>query len=532
MPSSSGVPSKRPARTWLGHRILVATMLALATAPGLAEAQVWRSDAGDGTYRNPPLYADYPDPDIIRVGEDFYFASTTFVNAPGLTILHSKDLVNWDIASHVMPRLEGSPRYDLADGGDYRRGVFAPSLRYHQGRFYVVVTPVGRNTRIYSTTDVRGPWTMRELDREAFDPGLFFDDDGQAYIATSIGSDGTITLLALNPDLTVVTGAQKIHYIKGAEGSKLIKRGGWYYLFNAIPRRLGLTVSRARSLTGPWETRDQIDDKTGGHQGALVDLPDGGWYGFIMLDAGAIGRVTNISPVFWQDDWPVWGTPEAPGRVPATAAKPILGKPFVEPPSSDDFGKAELGRQWQWNHNPDDQRWSLSERPGYLRLKATQAAEFWIARNTLLQKGQGPKSRAVVKVDARGLAMGDACGFGTFGKFSSQIVVTRTARGQGELSARLIESTQAGPVTTPRGAPTPIALKDLWLSVEMDFTTDKTALAYSLDGRAWTSMPGDFPLAFDWRTGTFQGQQYGLFCYNPKGGGGRLDVDSYTLSKP
>lgn len=532
MPSSSGVPSKRLARTWLGHRILVATMLALATAPGLAEAQVWRSDAGDGTYRNPPLYADYPDPDIIRVGEDFYFASTTFVNAPGLTILHSKDLVNWDIASHVMPRLEGSPRYDLADGGDYRRGVFAPSLRYHQGRFYVVVTPVGRNTRIYSTTDVRGPWTMRELDREAFDPGLFFDDDGQAYIATSIGSDGTITLLALNPDLTVVTGAQKIHYIKGAEGSKLIKRGGWYYLFNAIPRRLGLTVSRARSLTGPWETRDQIDDKTGGHQGALVDLPDGGWYGFIMLDAGAIGRVTNISPVFWQDDWPVWGTPEAPGRVPATAAKPILDKPFVEPPSSDDFGKAELGRQWQWNHNPDDQRWSLSERPGYLRLKATQAAEFWIARNTLLQKGQGPKSRAVVKVDARGLAVGDACGFGAFGKFSSQIVVTRTARGQGELSARLIESTQAGPVTTPRGAPTPIALKDLWLSIEMDFTTDKTALAYSLDGRAWTSMPGDFPLAFDWRTGTFQGQQYGLFCYNPKGGGGRLDVDSYTLSKP
>jgi beta-xylosidase len=118
-----------------------------------------------------------------------------------------------------------------------------------------------------------------------------------------------VRLLSLNADLTAGPGEQTIHYNQGAEGSKLIKRGDWYYLFNAIPRRLALTVSRAKSLTGPWETRDQIDDTTGGHQGALVDLPDGGWYGFVMRDAGAIGRVTNISPVFWQDDWPVWGTP-------------------------------------------------------------------------------------------------------------------------------------------------------------------------------------------------------------------------------
>lgn len=512
--------------------IVSAVALGLACAAASVQAQVWRSDSGQGTYHNPPLYADYPDPDIIRVGEDFYFASTTFVNAPGLTILHSRDLVNWDIASHVMPKLTGNPKYDLADGGDYRHGVYAPSLRRHGGRFYIAVTPVGRNTRIYSAADIRGPWSVRELDREAFDPALFFDDDGKGYIATASSADGTITLLSLNADLTAVTSAQKIHYYRGAEGSKLIKRGDWYYLFNAIPRRLALTVSRARSLTGPWETRDQIDDTTGGHQGALVDLPDGGWYGFVMRDAGAIGRVTNISPVFWQDDWPVWGTPEAPGRVPDVAAKPIAGGAFVEPPSSDGFGGKALGRQWQWNHNPDDSRWSLAERPGFLRLKATTSDSFWTARNTLLQKGQGPRGRAVVKLDARGIAKGDACGFGTFGKFSSQLVVTRTAQGGGELSARLIESTGDGPKTTAAGGARPIPLKDLWLSAEMDFTTDKAALAYSLDGKVWTAMPGDFPLAFDWRTGTFQGQQFGLFCYNPAGGPGRLDVDSFTLSKP
>ncbi|MBO9707920.1 MAG: glycoside hydrolase 43 family protein [Caulobacter sp.] len=512
--------------------IFLAMALGLACAPAGGHAQVWRADSGQGTYHNPPLYADYPDPDIIRVGEDFYFASTTFVNAPGLTILHSKDLVNWDIAGHVMPRLAGNPKYDLVDGGDYRRGVFAPSLRFHKGRFYIVVTPVGQNSRIYSATDVRGPWTMHELDREAFDPGLFIDTDGKAYIATSIGSDGAVRLLNLNADLTAVTGEQQIHYVQGAEGSKLIKRGEWYYLFNAIPRRLALTVSRARSLTGPWETREQIDDTTGGHQGALVDLPDGGWYGFVMRDAGAIGRVTNVSPVFWRDDWPVWGTPEAPGRVPDVAVKPILGQPFAEPPSSDDFQGRQLGRQWQWNHNPDDSRWSLSERPGYLRLKATTSDAFWTARNTLLQKGQGPRSRAVVKLDVRGIAKGDACGFGTFGKFSSQLVVTRTAQGQGELSARMVESTEAGPKTSAAGVARPIPLKDLWLAAEMDFATDKAALAFSLDGKAWTPVSGEFPLAFAWRTGTFQGQQYGLFCYNPAGGPGHLDVDSFTLSKP
>jgi beta-xylosidase len=514
-------------------RVMLAMAVGLAGLGAVAaQGQVWRADSGQGTYHNPPLYADYPDPDIIRVGKDFYFASTTFVNAPGLTVLHSRDLVNWDIAGHVMPRLEGNPKYDLSGGGDYRHGVYAPSLRHHNGRFYIVVTPVGQHSRIYSATDVRGPWTMHELDREAFDPGLFIEDDGRAYIATSIGSDGTVGLLTLNADLTAVTAQQKIHYIRGAEGSKLIKRDGWYYLFNAIPRRLALTVSRARSLTGPWETRDQIDDTTGGHQGALVDLPGGGWYGFVMRDAGAIGRVTNISPVFWRGDWPVWGTPDAPGRVPDVAAKPILGQPFAEPPSSDDFSGRVLGRQWQWNHNPDDRRWSLSAHPGFLRLNVTTAKDVWNARNTLLQKGQGPKARGVVKLDVRGLAVGDDCGFGTFGKFSSQIVVTRAPGGQGVLSARLVESTAVGPSTTPKGQAREIPLGALWLSVDMDFTADKTALAYSLDGRSWTPMPGDFPLAFDWRTGTFQGEQFGLFCSNPAGGEGRMDVDSFTLSKP
>ena len=133
----------------------------------------WQSDNGDGTYTNPPLYADFPDPDIIRVGEDFYFATTTFVNTPGLTIMHSQDLVNWEYVSHVIDRLDGRPEYDLQGGTAYRSGVFAPSLRCHKGTFYVVVTPVGQHTRIYAAANARGPWSYHELDHKAFDPGFF-----------------------------------------------------------------------------------------------------------------------------------------------------------------------------------------------------------------------------------------------------------------------------------------------------------------------------------------------------------------------
>lgn len=503
-----------------------AAMLVLAASA--TTAQVWRSDRGDGTYANPPLNADYPDPDIIRVGADFYFASTTFANAPGITLLHSRDLVNWDIVSHLIPRLDGSPTFDLAAGGSYRHGFYAPSLRHRNGVFYVAVTPVGQHTRIYRATNPRGPWTHVTLDRAAFDPALFFDDDGAVYLATSIGSDGTITLHTLDRDLTRITASRVIYYNKGAEGSKLLKRNGFYYLFNAIPGKLALTVSRARGLDGPWETRPQIDDTTGGHQGALVDLPGGGWYGFVMRDSGAIGRVTNISPVFWRDDWPVWGTPDAPGRVPDVARKPIAGQPFAEPPSSDDFAARTLGRQWQWNHNPLDHLWSLAERPGWLRLHAGPGDQFWWARNTLVQKGQAPRARGEVLIDTRGLKRGDVCGFGTLGKYSAQLAVRG---GTYFLTMRVTKDRKDGPHVDLRVPAHRFRGTRLWLRTDMNFPAKTATLSYSEDGRRFTPLGGTVPLAFDWQTGTFQGVQFALSCYNPAGKGGWLDVDKFTLSK-
>lgn len=507
---------------------IAAIVLSCGFFPGVACA--WQSDNGDGTFTNPPLYADYPDPDIIRVGDDFYFATTTFVNSPGLRILHSKDLVNWEIVSNVIPRLEGKEQFDMQNGTAYRGGVFAPSLRYHDGTFYVVDTVVGQNTRVYYTKDIRGPWESRDLGVGAFDPGFFIDTDGTGYIATSGGWDGTVTLLTLNADFSKVVEEQKIHFNKGGEGSKIVKRGDWYYLFNAIPSRMGLTVSRAKSLKGPWETKDQLDDGTGGHQGALVELADGNWYGFVMKDCPPVGRMTFISPVFWKNDWPVWGTPEEPGRVPKVAKKPVQGQPVMQPATSDDFASGQLGLQWAWNHNPDDSRWSLTERPGFLRLKPTKATEFWTARNTLTQKGQGPWSRGEVKLDLSNLKPGDIAGFGTLGKFNGQIAVNCGGDGKLFLAMNVIEDTKEGPKINTRVASGPIEAKEIFLRTDMDFENKTGTCSYSLDGKTWKQLWGNFELAYDWQTGTFQGEQFAIFCFNPEPGDGFVDVDEFRFS--
>lgn len=507
-------------------QILLQTLIACLVGLLPANVTAWESDNGDGTYTNPPLYSDYPDPDIIRVGEDFYFSTTTFVNVPGLTILHSKDLVNWEIASHVIDRLDGNPAYDMEGGIAYRYGLFASSLRYHQGIFYVVVTPVGLNTRIYSSSNIKGPWTYTELNTAAFDPGMFIDEDGIGYIATSGGWDGTVTLLTLNEDFSRVVDSREIFYNKGAEGSKLVKRGEFYYMFHSIPSKLALTVSRAKSLYGSWETKAQIDDTTGGHQGAIIDLPDGRDYGFVMVDSGPIGRMTQICPIYWEEGWPVWGTPDAPGRVPEVAEKPIRGFLAKELLSSDTFDHSTLGLQWQWNHNPDDSKWSLTERPGYLRLKSTKAEDFWHARNSITQKSMGPWCRGQVKLDTSGLKAGDICGFGTLGKINGHIAVHCDKDGNLSLWMNVIND---GEGSETRICAQPIGVNEIYLRTDMDFLKETAVCSYSLDGQNWNELGGEFQIEYDWRTGTFQGVQFAIFCYNPQPGDGFVDVDSFTF---
>jgi beta-xylosidase len=493
----------------------------------LGSAFAWQADNGNGTFTNPPLYADYPDPDIIRVGEDFYMVSTTFVDSPGINVLRSKDLVNWQIVSHAATLVNGGNRFDMIGGTAYRHGFWAASIRYHNGTFYVVDNPTFGHARVYYTTNLAGPWQSHELNQPAYDPGFFIDTDGTGYIACG---NTRLSLLTLNSNYSqVVSVRTDILVYRGIEGSHMIKRGNYYYLFNANPslRPFALLCSRSTNIFGPYETIKSLDDPRGGHQGGIVELADGQWYGFVMKDCGAIGRMTDIGPIFWTNNWPVWGTPEAPGEVPAVTRKPIPGEPICQPATSDDFSSPTLGLQWQWNHNPDNSRWSLTARPGCLRLKPTEATNFWFARNTLTQKGQGPWSCGEVKFDLSHLRPGDVCGFGTFGKTNGQISVSGGSHGAVTLNMNV--TVPMNPSSTKLWQTNLGSVRftgtNIYLRTELNFTNDLGSCSYGADGIHWTMLGGPFNLAYDWQTGTFQGEKFAIFCFNSNPGDGYVDVD-------
>ena len=487
-------------------------------------------------YVNPPIYADYPDPDIIRVGNDFYFSTTTFIDVPGLTILHSQDLVHWEIVTHLIPNLTGSPNYNIANGvQNYRNGVFASSIRYYNGTFYVVDQPNGQPTAtIFYSTNIAGPWRSHQLNAGAFDPGLYIETNGTPYIVTAGGWQDNTTFLTLSSDFSRVIATHVITNGLELEGSHVVKVGSYYYIFNSQPATGNFYVSRATSLFGPYTFKNILNNNSGGHQGAIVDMPDGSYYGFVMKDSGAIGRMTYISPVFWTNGWPVFGTVNAQGRVPATAPMPIAGAPAYKILTSDDFSSSTLGLQWQFNHNPDNTRWSLTARPGFLRLYPTAATNFWYARNTLIQKGQGPWSGAEVKFDLSNLQSGDICGLGTLGKTNGNISVVCNGPGSFTLSMNLIVPIDGTDTNLAMAtiATEPFTGKIIYLRAGLDFIKNLGTLLYSSDGITWTQLGDKFNLAYDWATGTFQGEQFAMFCYNPQPGAGYLDVDWFRFTPP
>jgi len=314
----------------------------------------------------------------------------------------------------------------------------------------------------------------------------------------------------------------------------VVKVGNYYYIFNSQPATGNFYVSRATSLFGPYTFMNILNNGNGGHQGAIVDLPDGSYYGFVMKDSGAIGRMTYISPIFWTNNWPVFGTKNAPGQVPTMAPLPVVGAPAYKILTSDDFSSPTLGWQWQFNHNPDNARWSLTDRPGFLRLHPTGATNFWYARNTLIQKGQGPWSGAAVKFDLSHLQPGDICGLGTLGKTNGNIAVVCGTNGGLTLTMNVIvplDGTDTN-LATITEATAPFTGTTLYLRVALDFTGNSGTGFYSSDGITWTQLGSAFNLAYDWATGTFQGEQFALFCYNAQPGRGYVDVDWFRFTPP
>jgi xylan 1,4-beta-xylosidase len=520
----------------------------------------WTADNGNGTYTNPLFYDEFSDPDMIRVGDDFYLTGTTMHCMPGLPILQSKDLVNWDFVSYVFDRLDLGPEFRLEDGKSiYGQGIWAPCFRFHNGTFCIFSNVNGRKTQLFTARSPAGPWKHLEMKGSFHDLSVLFDDDGKAYVVWGYGD---VHLAQLTDDLTdLVPGTERIIIPKEAgmgEGNHFYKIKGEYYLCSTrFDGRMRMPCARAGKPQGPYEVNPEISadeefgiregnrlagDQKGEpfalqdpdpnrvgrvsmHQGGLVETSTGQWWGFSMMDYNSVGRLTCLSPVTWQDGWPYFGLPGNLKRTPRTWVKPDTGyvsEPVAPYERSDNFARPKLKPIWQWNHVPDDSKWSLTEHPGFLRLHSLPAKDFWSARNTLTQRSIGPQSTPTAELVTTGMQAGDVAGLALLNYPYAWIGVTKHADG-----LSLDQYNQ----DTGKTSSTPLSAGRVWLRAQCDFLTEKATFSYSTDGKTFQNLGDDFTLIF--QTTTFQGVRYSLFHYNTGcSPGGFADFAGLTVEEP
>ena len=514
--------------------------------------------------KNPMLWADVPDPDVIRVGDTFYLVSTTMHLMPGGPIMASKDLKNWETVGYIFDKLTDSPKYDLQEGTVYGRGQWATSLKDHDGKFWALLAPnepgsMG-DTYIFTAEKAEGPWTIHSRLRHFHDATLFFDEDGTPYVFF-----GTGEMCQLTRDLKGVVEGSLRHYFQREadergllEGTRVIKHNGTYYALlishvYAPGRHRREVCYRTKDLNGTWEKNTVLESDFGGFsylaQGTIVDTPEGDWYGVMFQDRGGVGRVLTLSPVRWIDGWPQLG--DENGKVPETMRPYRSGMPEKGIVCSDDFLGEKLGLHWEWNHNPIDNAWSLKERPGFLRLKTNRVVEnLYLAPNTLTQRMEGPTCSGYIAMDISKMKDGDCAGLAAFNGDSGVLTIKK----QGKKSV-LEMSEQKVSLTDREKAVTNVEVKvietvDLsaafksqtsksksqiiYLRLDGDFQPghhDVANFFYSLDGENWTKIGTEnYRMIFDYRR-FFMGTKFGIFNYATKKAGGYVDVDAFVYSK-
>ncbi|MFZ5496303.1 MAG: glycoside hydrolase 43 family protein [Verrucomicrobiota bacterium] len=554
------MPSRKPA---LRFGLL---LLAFGAALSSAAPASWTADNGNGTYTNPLFYDEFSDPDLIRVGDDFYLAGTTMHAIPGLVILHSRDLVNWKFLSYAVRRLDLGPEFNLDDGREaYGQGIWAPCIRYHGGKFYVFSNVNGHGMQVFVATNPAGPWEHRNLRGTIHDLSVLFDDDGRVY---AVHGYDEVKLTEIRPDFSgFVEGSDRVIIPRGnamGEGHHFYKINGKYYIISANYAPTGrMQCARADNVFGPYETvviagRETLGTQRGWqvqpfnvggkvpepgatlrlaapggnqhgavplHQGGIVDLPNGEWWGFSMLDFRSVGRTTALSPVTWQDGWPYFGLPGNLGRTPRTWIKPAVAAkaaPHAPYQRSDDFTGPALRPVWQWNHNPVDAKWSLTEKPGVLRLHTLPASQLLRAKNTLTQRVIGPVSLATAELDAAGLQPGDTAGLALLNIPFATLGVVRTEAGFVlRWHDQLQNKTSEQPLASPR----------VWLRATGDYDEDVARFSYSTDGRTFCDLGGEIRLPYQLKT--FQGTRLGLFAFNTAGReGGHADFADFRVDEP
>lgn len=521
-----------------------------------AAAKHWTADNGNGTYSNPLFYEEFEDPDVIRVGDDYYLAGTTMHMNPAVQIMHSRDLVNWELVGYCTNRLDLGPAYRLEGGNIYGRGIWAPCIRYHKGMFYVFSNVNGAGLMVYRSRSIYGPWEWNQLPGR-HDLSVLFDDDGKVYIISGGGSPYPIEELA--PDLkSFVPGSRRQLAGRMGEGHHLYKIKGKYVDVSAIPGGpVDQMVAVADSIDGPWKIERMVQGESMGvtataparaqandrglwlHQGGIVDTPSGEWWSIIMSDHGSAGRMVSLVPVTWDKGFPLIGLPGNLRKAPNTWVKPNTGSRQEPKPAfihDDNFDSGKLNPHWQWNHVPDDSKWSLTEKPGALRLHSLPANDFYSARNSLCQRPPGPESIMTVELDTSGLAAGDIAGLALLSSPCAWIGVAKTAEGA---TLQMLDNTGVGGGrrAAPPGPPNPPTVGPsnppvrLWLRVACNFDTDEAVFSWSADGREFASLGKPFTMTFQLRT--FQGVRPALFNFNTTGRpGGYADFDNYIVDEP
>jgi beta-xylosidase len=490
--------------------------------------------------KNPIIHADVPDLSMIRVGDTYYMSSTTMHMSPGLPIMKSKDLVNWTLVGYCYDTLVSNDEMNLNNGKfTYGRGSWASCIRYHKGTYYVTTfSATSGKTHIYTTKNIeKGPWKSTSFKPSLHDHSLFFDDDGRVYM---IYAAGKLRLVELNADLSgIKPGTTEQVIIENAsapagnninlqaEGSQLFKVNGKYYLFNITWPRGGMrtvVIHRADKITGPWEGKLGLQD-LGVAQGGLIDDTKGNWYSYLFRDYGAVGRIPYLVPVKWEDGWPVLGVS---GKVPETLNLPASKGLIPAIVASDEFirkaGERALPLVWQWNHNPNNKLWSLSERKGFLRLKTGRVdTSVLLAKNMLTQRTIGPVSAGSISLDVANMKDGDFAGLCLLQKNYGLVGVRIEGKNK---TIVMINATGGKPV---EAATIPLTQKTVYFKAECDFT-DKKDIAdffYSLDGKSWKPIGTQLKMAYT--LPHFMGYRFGLFNYATKNVGGFADFDYFHI---
>lgn len=489
--------------------------------------------------QNPIIFADVPDASMVRVGDTYYMSSTTMHLSPGLPIMKSKDLVNWELINYAYETLGNNDELDLENGKNmYGRGSWASSIHYHNGTYYVnTFSATTGKTYIFTSKDLeKDAWSKIEFEPSYHDSNIFFDDDGKIYM---IWAAGKLNIVELKNDLSGVKKETERVLIEnasapagdnimlGAEGSQLFKVNGKYYLFNITWPRGGMRtviIHRADNINGPWEGKVGLQD-LGVAQGGLIDTPDGKWFSYLFRDYGGVGRIPYIVPVKWEDGWPILGED---GKVPQYLDLPASKGLIPNLVASDDFNRKKKDKDlplvWQWNHNPDNSLWSVRERKGYLRLKTGRIdTSFVQAKNTLTQRTIGPESTGFTSLDISNMKDGDFAGLSLLQK-EFGLVGVKIDNG-----TKKIVMISAANNTVEELESVPLNQSKIYFKAECNFRdkTDKANFFYSLDGTSWKrigetiNMPYTLP--------HFMGYRFGLFNYATKHVGGYVDFDYFHI---